>query len=103
MAVRANKLSKKGARGQVREGIRDQIAAGIALKDIAQAESRLRELGDDPDASSAQVSALNGFIAAKHKRISYILPQLKAVEHTGADGAQLEITVNVVPHAEPEA
>jgi hypothetical protein len=42
-----------------------------------------------------------GLRAQMHTQVAkYVTPQLKAVEHTGADGAQLEITVNVVPHAD---
>jgi len=41
--------------------------------------------------------------AQMHTQVAkYVTPQLKAVEHTGTDGAQLEITVNVIPHAEPD-
>ena len=100
MPASPSKISKKGARNQFREGLRDSIAAGVAIGDITRAENKLKELGEDPEATAVQVSALNAFIAAKHKRLSYILPALKAIELTGADGERLNFHISVTPHGE---
>ena len=50
---------------------------------------------DNPVMSSTQIRAAEILL-------NKVAPDLKAIEHTGQDGEQLEITVNVIPHAEPD-
>lgn len=87
-------------RRETQADLRDRIANGTIIGEIKAAERKVEELAQNEEPNKGRISAYRLLLDSKYRRLGKILPDLKAIEHSGPDGDQLEIKVRVVPHVD---
>ena len=75
---------------QAKESMRDKISFTKTLSSINEAEEVLIGLiKQEEEPSNARIGAIRALLDSKWKKMNKQLPDLKAIEVTGADGDQL--------------
>lgn len=74
------------------EAMREKISFAHTLNDIIDAEAKLRIWSEQEEPpSNGHIGAIRTLLDSKWKKLNKLLPDLKAVEHSGADGGAIAV------------
>jgi hypothetical protein len=80
-------------RRERQDAIREGIRNSRALEHLVELEDTLRLLMESDATTGAQVAAARALMDSYWRRINKILPDLRAIELTGADGGAVQLSV----------